>query len=113
MTEHVHFVQHRIADEGQVRTQYECRAEQGADCRQSCQRCWDSASEECECRYNDLEPDLQDMGHCVVLEWLKQSPDECYGGPEQPVRGPDWQPVTLSWYGDYFTWDYAEKTGGQ
>jgi hypothetical protein len=102
-----HFVRHIVRSGDYVRTEFECRAPEGANCREVCKTCMDAGEERCMCGYYDREPVLV-PSPCNYLGWFEDAPEEMYDGTEQPVRGPDWQPITLSWQGDYFVWEYSE-----
>jgi hypothetical protein len=109
MSEH-HFVQHFLRDGDYVQTQFSCTAPEGAKCRTACKTCYDEHREVCECETLDDErtPNLVDFGYCLQIIWLSEdAPEERYNGERQPVRGPDPQPITLEWEGDYYLWDYA------
>lgn len=111
MTEHHHFVHHVIADECGVRTKYTCTAPEDAQCRTSCETCYDEMQEQCICEIMDppREPNRVGGKPCNILGWLENdAPDECYDGPETAVRGPEPQPIVTSWEGDYYQWRYAE-----
>lgn len=104
-----HFVRHMLHAGDTIETQYECRAEVGAQCRTACKKCSDQQYEACVCASLDETPDMQDYGECLVVVWLNQDmPEEQFNGDDQPVRGPDWQPIVPEWNGDTYSWDYAE-----
>lgn len=103
-----HFVRHMLQSDGYgVATEFMCKAAFGAFCRLLCDRCNRLQREQCECMSEDLSPDMQDQGECLLLVWFEQTPDELYNGEPTPVRGPDWQPITPEWNGDTWEWDYA------
>lgn len=103
-----HYVRHMLRPGGDVSTEYQCRADEGATCRVTCRRCYEASEEQCMCGYYDREPDEQDIGRCLILDWLTESyPDELFNGEPQPIRGPDWQPIVPEWTGDNYDWDYA------
>lgn len=103
-----HFVQHFLRDSDSVQTEFSCTAPEGAPCRMFCKTCMDEQLEACQCEYDDFRtPNMVDMGSCNYLNWLEDAPEEVYNGNRQPVRGPDPQPITLEWTGDYFCWDYS------
>lgn len=102
-----HFVRHVVRNGDHVKTEYQCRASEDAQCRQACARCWNDHEEVCICESRNREPDIRDVG-CTIIPWLTEdAPEECYGGEDQPVRGPDWQPIDATWNGDNYEWDYA------
>ena len=101
-----HYVRHMLEVQGcGVSTEYECRAEVGSKCRLTCIACERECREGCTCD----EPDLQDYGRCLIVEWLTEdAPDEQFNGERQPIRGPDWQLIVPEWNGDNWEWDYKE-----
>lgn len=105
-----HYVRHILRSGDGVHTEYECRAEFGSRCRMCCDRCNRMQREQCECESRDSTPDLQDQGECLIVVWLTQdAPEEQFNGEDQPVRGPDWQPIVPEWNGDTYEWDYAPE----
>jgi len=98
-----HYVRHLLRPGDYVSTEFKCDAPKGARCRMACKYC--IGREMCICG----EPDLQDMGECLVLLWFTEdAPEECFSGKDgEPVRGPDWQPITPEWHGGGYEWDYA------
>lgn len=105
-----HAVRHIVRPGDYVRTEYRCTAPEDAPCRSFCQTCWDESQERCVCDDNDRKPVITSGHPCNYLGWLENdAPEECYEGDEQPVRGPDWQPISLEWEGDYYTWRYRDE----
>ena len=101
-----HYVRHLIRSGDHVRTEYECRAPEGAACRLACDSCIRAQYEQCECGSRD---GWTDQGQCMQMPWLTEdAPEECYDGDEQPVRGPGWQAIILEWNGDNYSWHYEE-----
>lgn len=107
VTGHHHFVQHFLRGGDYIETEFTCTAPFGAFCRQSCDRC--TSEEQCICasRDDNIPPDLQDQGECLVLLWLRDDPEDSFNGERQPIRGPGPQPITVDWMGDYCEWHYA------
>lgn len=108
MTEH--FVQHQLKAGDWVRTKFKCEGPETALCKTICQTCWNECRDSCECAGEDppREPVLKTGESCQLVEWLEESPEEAYAGPEDlPVRGPDWQPIIISWNGDCYEWKYV------
>lgn len=105
-----HFVRHILTSGDTVKAEFECRAEVGASCRSACD-CYDKEYEMCESpgAGDDKHP-RTDRGECLQLVFITEGdPDYSYDGPDRPVCGPDWQPITLEWQGEYFTWDYEAQ----
>lgn len=105
MTEHEHFVRHMVRPGDYVRTEYECRATETAECRTYCQTCMDTFDDG-PCYHGDEAVPVHGQP-CNHVAWLNGESEEYYDGDEQPVRGPDWQPITVTWNGDYYVWRYA------
>jgi hypothetical protein len=97
---------------GDVYTEYLCRAPEDALCRTWCQTCEDECREHCECEWEEppREPNLTSGHLCNTVTWLAEdSPDECWAGSgDEPVRGPDWQPIKTIWNGDNYEWEYVD-----
>ena len=106
MSEHQHFVRFEIRDEGQVRAEFHCTADENASCRRFCGLCINEERDRCECDGLGREPVLETYP-CNYLEWMNSAPDECYDGPKRYVPGPGLAPVTFTWEGDYMLWDFA------
>ena len=122
--ERVHFVRHMLRVGDYVRTEFECRAAETAECRTICARCIkDEQREQCDCEYvtekgdwDDApddpigrEPRLEHGQPCGMIAWFTETaPEEVYGGEPKPVRGPDWQPIVGIWNGDSYDWEYAD-----
>lgn len=108
-----HFVQHFLQPGDYVRTKFTCTAPVGAPCRVACELCEGECREvcQCECLNEPRTPKMVDYGECLQLLWLTENaPEECFTGEEQPVRGPDPQPIVLKYNGydgDNYGWDYA------
>lgn len=104
-----HYVRHILSSGDYIRTEFKCEAPFGAKCRMICDRCNRLQREQCECGWDDdLTPDLQDQGECMWVVWLDNDESfELYNGEDQPVRGPDWQPIEPEWNGEGYEWDYA------
>jgi hypothetical protein len=111
-----HFVRHMLRDPGDVYTEYLCRAPADAPCRTWCKTCEGECREQCECEYEEppREPNLVGGNPCNIVYWLTEdASDECWsGGNDEPVRGPDWQPIKTIWNGDNFEWEYEEIAQG-
>lgn len=110
-----HFVRHILRAGDYVRTEFECRATEGAACRTACTTCYEEQRERCECISQIFEegqlrlPTMGDLGQCGWLPWFDDAPEEMYEGREIPVRGPDWQPITINFTSDgEVYWKYAE-----
>ncbi|QBQ71292.1 hypothetical protein SEA_BLACKBEETLE_2 [Mycobacterium phage Blackbeetle] len=104
-----HFVRHLVRPGDYVRTEFRCTAPVDSRCRVACKFCWERAYEQCCCSEEGRVPTLGDAGACNVMPWLDEGPsEELYSGPEQPVRGPGWQQIVVTWNGDYYEWTYAE-----
>ena len=101
----VHFVRHLLSPGNDVKTEFQCTAKHGAHCRMSCDRC--RAEEQCICAGNDLKPDLQDQGECLMILWLREDSEWTFCGEQTEVRGPGWQPIEVTWDGDCCEWEYA------
>lgn len=102
-----HYVSHTLSSGDYVRTKFECRAGDNAPCRTWCDTCEKEQREQCECSGLDREPNLIGGHPCSIVVFLEHAPEEAYDGLDQPVRGPDPQPITATWEGDYYVWDYA------
>jgi hypothetical protein len=110
MTEQYHFVQHFLNPCGYVKTVFTCTAPVGAKCRMHCKTCYGNGLEACGCEYREppREPDMQDFGSCLIVDWLNDdAPEESYNGERTPVRGPEPQAIQEEWNGDNYGWDYA------
>lgn len=103
-----HYVQFTLSSGDYPNVKFECRANGNAPCRTFCQTCWNEAQDRCVCDSKGRDPDVTHGHPCNFLAWMEDAPHESYDGPDgAPVRGPEPQPVTFSWQGDYFTWEYA------
>lgn len=61
-----HFVRHVVRNGDHVKTEYQCRASEDAQCRQACARCWNDHEEVCICESRNREPDIRDVG-CTII----------------------------------------------
>lgn len=102
-----HYVRHLLSAGDTVRTRFECRAAEDGRCRSVCTKCKGFAHA-CQCWPLD-EPDIRTGEPCGMVPFLEEDSEYCYGGNEdEPVRGPDWQPISLSWGGEGYEWSYEE-----
>jgi hypothetical protein len=112
----LHFVRFLISTGDSANVTFKCSAPEDASCRTVCKTCMDECREQCECAYwaNDedeevgREPNIVHGQDCNILNWLNEDPEESYCGPSRPVKGPEWQPISPVWDGDYYTWHYVE-----
>lgn len=102
-----HYVQHMLHSGDYVRTQFECRAPENAPCRTWCDTCEKEQREQCECSALSRTPNLIGGHPCSIIQFLCDAAEESYDGREQPVRGPEPQPIVAIWEGDYYVWDYT------
>lgn len=108
-----HQVRHLLNAGDYIKTEFRCTAEEGAFCRMSCERCREHEMCICEASWTDppVEPDMRDQGECLMLLWVKEDPEESFGGGDESgveeIRGPGWQPIDVTWNGDYCEWSYA------
>lgn len=101
-----HYVRHMLSNGDTVRTQFECRAPEDGRCRSVCKKC-QSFAHSCDCR-PFAEPILVTGEPCGVLPFLEEESEYCYGGDDdEPVRA-GWNPISLDWDGDGYTWHYDE-----
>lgn len=116
-----HYVRHLLQGGNGVKTEFECRATEGGACRTICTLCYAEVRDRCECSHLDKDgewkligdsrkPVMGDLGACGWLPFLEEVPEECYNGPEdEPVRGPDWQPINILFEThDEVSWEYAK-----
>lgn len=105
-----HAVRHLVRPGDLIRTEYRCTAGPDAPCRTFCQTCWDEAQERCVCDDSDRKPVLTGGHPCNYLSWIENGePEWAYNGPEEPVRGPGWQPIVFHWEGDDYSWRYRDE----
>lgn len=110
MSAPVHFVSFSLTSGNAWPTiNFQCKADEDAACRTlSCQTCWSEERDRCECSDMGRTPDPKTGQPCFPVSFMHDGePMESYDGPDENIRGPEPHPVTFTWEGDYYTWEYA------
>lgn len=101
-----HYVHFILESGDSPHPEFECRAPEDAHCRTFCQTCWFEAQEQCVCDHEGREPVITHGHPCNYLGWIENVPNESYDGAAVAVRGPEPEPISFHWEGDYYTWKY-------